>query len=123
MCFHLPKEIRNYFLEKILGSMRESEKRAFTQYLNSHTMYCYNMFIMSRKLFKEYFAFMERYISLCVDLVNRNELGIREFNCANKRVLGFLLEHISSFWIVTMKNRKELKVVTTNVDFFNIQKR
>lgn len=117
----LPNEHLQLALDKLLQSLESNDRTGFQQYLNSHCIYARNMFITDRETFFRYFSFMKQHINAFISEVDRNEATFSTAPSTHKRLYGYLLEQLTSYWIWQERHSRSSKVITTNVDDFDVK--
>lgn len=96
------------------------EYSTFDAYWKSHTAYYSNLFISDRKTFFRYAGFIERMIRWTFVLNAANTIDLTKLSPYHKRVYGFMLEHLTSFWIFNERHSGRIRHITTRADEFNI---
>lgn len=91
-------------------------------YLKSHIMYARNMFIMDRTTFLRYYAFVRQYIKLFINRIEENKPAFESQPVAQKRLYGYLLEQLTSYWIWREKRTSQSKVITTYVQDYRVDR-
>lgn len=108
-------------LDALADTLAANGCHDFRQYLASHRVYARNMFITDRETFFRYFSFIKRYISLFMSEVDRSEETLSFAPPAQKRLYGYLLEQLTSYWIWREKRTKQSTVITTYVQDFTVE--
>ena len=121
ICFHLDKGNRDKLLAFLSDAMKQASHADFEDYLNSHVLYAYNMFVTDRATFRRYFAFIEPFIRLFIRLIDEKFLPLDNAPATEKRIYGYMLEHLTSYWIFHERRTKSSKVITTCVDNFDVK--
>ena len=120
ICFNLNPERRNFLLQSLIDKTVELGAGEFSTYLDSHTMYPYNMFVMSREAFDGYVEFVEPYIEWMIGLIDSNVTGIQSESPSEKRIFGYLLEHLTSFWIYRERKSRAMRIDTTFIRNYRV---
>ena len=116
----LPNEHLQPARAQLLDSLESNDRAAFQQYLSSHCIYARNMFITDRETFFRYFSFMKPRIDAFITEVDRNEAVLSTAPTTQKRLYGYLLEQLTSYWIWRERHTQSSKVITTHVDDFDV---
>lgn len=111
----LPNEHLQPALDKLLQSLESSDRTSFLQYLNSHCIYARNMFITDRETFFRYFSFMKQHIETFISEIDRNEATFSTAPSTQKRLYGYLLEQLTSYWIWRERKASYAKIITSRV--------
>ena len=123
ICFHLDKGNRDKLLAFLSNKMEQAGYADFKDYLNSHVLYAYNMFVTDRETFRRYFGFIEPFIWLFTRLIDEKFLPLDNAPATEKRIYGYMLEHLTSYWIFHERRTKSSRIITTRVDNFDVRPR
>lgn len=116
--FHNKNDINTFIfrLVKYIPSIRVP----LQDYLNQNLTFRCNLFVFSKKLFFEYYNFIEACIKVAIEILP--ELKLDERTVYQKRALGFILERMTGFWIflklATYKaiKAKSIKMIEENIN-------
>ena len=85
----------------------------FLSYINKTSGYFYNMFIMKKDIFNNYCEWLFEILEKC-----ENKINTSNYSKSNKRVIGYLAERLTGFYISELI-RKRVKYTCLPVVFFN----
>lgn len=84
------------------------------EYLTQSTMYMCNLFIMHRRMFAQYFEFIEKCIMICInDMFPQLNLDARDKY--QVRALSFILERMTGFWIWHRRKKCSVEIETVPI--------
>lgn len=75
---------------------------SFDTLMKSHTMSCYNMFVMPRSMYRQYMNWLFQILSEV-----EKRIDISTYDNYNKRIFGFISERLINVWV--MKNKYKIK--------------
>lgn len=122
LCFNISSANRDALLAKLRSHAAELDLADFDTYLNGHVMYAANMFIMPRNHFHRYFAFIEPIIHLFINMIDTDEIPLRDAPAPEKRLYGYLLEHLTSYWLWQEKHSGRSTIITTRVQNYEVSR-
>lgn len=88
-------------------------------FLSQNTIYWNNMFIMHVDKFREYFRFIEKCISISLELIDKKELDCRD--AYQRRAFGFILERMTGFWLYHQDKTNASRLIETPNIWHNIK--
>ena len=110
-------------LDRVRMELEDLGLDDFAAYLGSHTLYPRNMFIMDRETFFRYFAFMERFLALFREMVDSRAIPLDDAKPVERRLYGYVLEQLTSYWIYHARRTGAARVVTTYIQDFAVAPR
>ena len=96
------------------------ECRDIDDFWDSHFMYIANNFITDRKTFLRYFAFVERCLRICEELIAKHKLEFNVMSISMKRQFSFIMERMTSYWIWHEKRKKSIAVISSRLKCYAI---
>jgi hypothetical protein len=97
-------------LEKIIQEKYAEYSDAFSEIMDSHELYPYNMFVLNREVFDQ---FMPWWFGVLGDFENRIDLA--QFTGYQKRILGYLSERLLTVWF---KKNNQIRIKEFPLLFF-----
>lgn len=114
-------------LEAFTGRFAErfgtEEDCLFRKYLNGHVFYPCNCFVMSRESFRRYHAFIDVCVEIALGLIRDGIVDRTKLDAYQKRVFGFILERMTSYWIWREKRVGRIRAVGCEIEEFDIANR
>lgn len=98
----------------------DDEARLFARYLDGFVFYPCNCFLMGRDQFKRYRVFIDKCVAIALKLIDSDALGLDRMTPYQRRMFGFILERVTSYWIWREKRLGAIKVVGCEIKEFNI---
>ena len=117
----IPNEHLQPALRKLSQTLVTDSRTSFQQYLDSHCIYARNMFITDRETFFRYFSFMNQHIDAFISEIDRNEATFSTAPSTQKRLYGYLLEQLTSYWIWQECLATRSNVIVTYVRDFDVK--
>lgn len=117
----IPSEHLQPALRKLSQNLATDNCTGFQQYLDSHCIYARNMFITDRETFFRYFSFMKKHIDAFISEVDRNETTFSTAPSTQKRLYGYLLEQLTSYWIWREHLTTRSNTIATHVREFDVK--
>ena len=92
----------------------------FDAYWNTHVMYVANCFIMDRITFFAYFEFLRKCLSVVFEMMDERVIPIDTYDSYQKRVYGFIMERMTSYFIFHIRKAGTCKFVSTRLRSFDM---
>ncbi len=105
-CSHNKRDLDE--VERVIAALYPEYSAAFTKVMQKHSLYICNMFVMKKKLFDEYAAWL---FTVLFELEQR--IDISSYDAYQARVFGFLSERLFNVWL----EHKQLKACESDVVF------
>ena len=108
------------FEDAFVAEFGREEGNSLARYFNGHVFYPCNCFLMSRGNFLSFFCFMDKCVRIVKTLIAENAVNREALGSYQKRVFGFLLERMTSYWIWREKTCGRIRVVGCDLEEFDI---
>lgn len=115
-----PAEALDVFMTSFATEFGVEEGRLLTRYFDGHVFYPCNCFVMSRRLFHDYSAFLGRCVQIVQALLRGAAVDRTGLGAYQRRVFGFILERMTSYWIWRENRTRYIRVVGCDIRDFDI---
>ncbi|MCQ2390928.1 MAG: DUF4422 domain-containing protein [Kiritimatiellae bacterium] len=104
-------DISALFISEFKYRFRSSEYRDFDTYLIGHEMFVANLMVTDKKTFLRYVDFIDKVIVTIVQMIKTNAINLQVLEPINRRVYGFFLEQMTSYWIYHEERQRRIRVI------------